>query len=343
MKRIICAVLFVCMLLCLGACSGDIGPTTQTTAPTIQAGSAEPTNEQISKNTEPSAPTEDPSLAIFRQAMVETPQLFAVAYFGYVSQDTDPFEVMQEAAPQLCENLPFLLTLRKETIVGAFGHLFCIVPKDENATVAVDRYTWNGDSYENEQVLYRSEQGAPILVMCPNENGVPDTFLTITDSDGTVTIWCPHIGSSGRVAALCDDQGESLLMDFTPYDDTPIPYLDMVGTWALRWTEVEGDRVEATPGSCAVTVTTDGMGFFWISYENKDFPEENFTDRELLITSGQLYPDCSNSEWYAQVNETGEAVIHHAVTVQADGTLLMQFSWEMDGMPMVSYGWYQKK
>ena len=342
MKRIICVLLSACLLLCLAACGGNQNPTTGSTAPTTEQFS-QPTDATHTSTTEPTEHTEDPSLIIFRQAMVETPQLFAVAYFGYVSQDADPFEVMQEAAPQLCENLPFLLAIGKENVLGAYGYLFCIVPKDENATVAVDRYTWNGDSYENEQVLYRSEQGAPILVMCPNENGVPDTFLTITDSDGTVTIWCPHIGSSGRVAALCDDQGESLLMDFTPYGDTPIPYLDMVGTWALRWTEVEGDRVEATPGSCAVTVTTDGMGFFWISYENKDFPEENFTDRELLITSGQLYPDCSNSEWYAQVNETGEAVIHHAVTVQADGTLLMQFSWEMDGMPMVSYGWYQKK
>lgn len=342
MKRIICVLLSACLLLCLAACGGNQNPTTGSTAPTTGQFS-QPTDAMHTSTTEPTEHTEDPSLIIFRQAMVETPQLFAVAYFGYVSQDADPFEVMQEAAPQLCENLPFLLAIGKENVLGAYGYLFCIVPKDENATVAVDRYTWNGDSYENEQVLYRSEQGAPVLVMCPNENGVPDTFLTITDSDGTVTIWCPHIGSSGRVAALCDDQGESLLMDFTPYGDTPIPYLDMVGTWALRWTEVEGDRVEATPGSCAVTVTTDGMGFFWISYENKDFPEENFTDRELLITSGQLYPDCSNSEWYAQVNETGEAVIHHAVTVQADGTLLMQFSWEMDGMPMVSYGWYQKK
>lgn len=342
MKRIICVLLSACLLLCFAACGGNQNPTTGSTASTTEQ-LTQPTDATHTSTTAPTEHTEDPSLIIFRQAMVETPQLFAVAYFGYVSQDADPFEVMQEAAPQLCENLPFLLAIGKENVLGAYGYLFCIVPKDENATVAVDRYTWNGDSYENEQVLYRSEQGTPILVMCPNENGVPDTFLTITDSDGTVTIWCPHIGSSGRVAALCDDQGESLLMDFTPYGDTPIPYLDMVGTWALRWTEVEGDRVEAPPGSCAVTVTTDGMGFFWISYENKDFPEENFTDRELLITSGQLYPDCSNSEWYAQVNETGEAVIHHAVTVQADGTLLMQFSWEMDGMPMVSYGWYQKK
>ena len=94
--------LSVCMLLCLAACGGDHDPTTGTADPAIPAESTEPTKGQIPETTEsaqasdvtattePTIPTEaweDPSLLIFRQAMVETPQLFAAAFFGYVLQD----------------------------------------------------------------------------------------------------------------------------------------------------------------------------------------------------------------------------------------------------------------
>ena len=134
---------------------------------------SEPDNPDLTQSTE----TDDPSLVIFRQAMVETPQIFAAAYFGYVPQEADPLSVMQEAAPQLCEDLPFLVGIGEERIAGTFGHLFCIVPADENATVAVNRRPWNAEtgSYEEPEVLYRSESGSPILVMCPNEDWIPDT------------------------------------------------------------------------------------------------------------------------------------------------------------------------
>ena len=101
MKRIICMLLSVCMLLCLAACVGDHEPTTGTTKPVAPTGSTDPTKSQTQETTE-STPTsdttqateatlpiedlEDPSLLIFRQAMVETPQLFAAAFFGYVPQ-----------------------------------------------------------------------------------------------------------------------------------------------------------------------------------------------------------------------------------------------------------------
>ena len=164
---------------------------------------------------------EDHSLTIFRQAMVETPQLFAVAYFGYVLQDADPFAVMQEAAPQLCEDLPFLLMIDQNHILGDEGQLFCIVPADENATVAVNRRPWNPEteSYEEPEVLYRSESGSPILVMCPNEDWIPDTEVVITDSNGTVTVWSPCLDPSYHVSGLRNENGESMIFDFTSYDE----------------------------------------------------------------------------------------------------------------------------
>ena len=364
MKRIICVLLSVCMLLSLVACGGDNDPSTGTTEPAAPTEGNEPTKipettdstlaSDVTPTTEPPAPTEDcddPSLAIFRQAMVETPQLFAAAFFGYVPQNTDPFAVMREAAPQLCEDLPFLLTIRENNIIGSFGYLFCIVPADENATVAVNRRPWNAEteSYEEPEVLYRSESGSPILVMCPNEDWIPDTEVVITDSSGTVTIWSPYLDPSYHISALCNDNGESLIFDFTSYDELPNPgwnqgidSSELVGTWELAWTEVEGDRNEAVPGVCIIEITPDETGFFRFTYANRDFPEENIQDRELLVSPGELYPGCSNDQWIGEVTEESGDPVRYALTLLEDGTLLLQTYWEMDGMPWVSYGWYER-
>ena len=333
MKRIICMLLCVCMLLCLAACGGDHDPTTETDATT-------PTEDLV-----------DPSLLIFRQAMVETPQLFAAAFFGYVPQDADPFAIMQEAAPQLCENLPFLLAIREENVIGTFGYLFCIVPAIENATVAVNRRPWNAEteSYEEPEVLYRSESGSPILVMCPNEDWIPDTEVVITDSKGTVAVWSPYLDPSYHISALLNDNGESLIFDFTSYDELPNPgwnqridSSELIGNWELAWTEMEGDRIEAEPGRCTIQITPDETGFFRFTFSGRDFPEENIQDRELLVVPGELYPGCGNGQWTGEVIEESGDPVHYSLTLLEDGTLLLQTYWEMDGMPWVSYGWYQK-
>ena len=121
------------------------------------------------------------------------------------------------------KSLPFLLTIREENIIGNFGYLFCIVPADEAATVAVNRRPWNAEteSYEEPEVLYRSESGSPILVMCPNEDWIPDTEVIITDSNGTATIWSPYLDPGYHISALRNENGESLIFDFTSYDELP--------------------------------------------------------------------------------------------------------------------------
>ena len=359
MKKFIYVLLSACMLLWLAACGGVNAPSSEATEPV-------PTKEPIPETTEsthasnaipttelpmPTEDWEDPSLLIFRQAMVETPQLFAAACFGYVPQDADPFAIMQEAAPQLCEDLPFLLTIREENVVGTFGYLFCIVPADETATVAVNRRPWNAETerYEEPEVLHRSENGSPILVMCPNEDWIPDTEVILTDSSGTVTVWSPYLDPSYRISALRNENGESLIFDFTSYDELPNPgwnqridSSELVGTWELAWTEVEGDRNEAEPGVCTIEITPDERGFYRFTYSDRDFPEENLLDRELLVGPGELYPSCGNDQWIGKVTEASGDTVQYELTLLEDGTLLLQTYWEMDGMPWVSYGWYER-
>ena len=356
---VFCTILLIGSLLLAGCASlpGDQNETqptnsTEATKAPDTTETTQPDNTtQTADTTIPTNDSEDPSLVIFRQAMVETPQIFAAAFFGYVPQDADPFALMQEAAPQLCEDLPFLLTIGQEHILGVEGQLFCIVPADGIASIAVNRRPWNAEteSYEEPEVLYRSECGSPILVMCPNEDWIPDTEVVVTDSSGTVTVWSPYLEPSYCISALRNESGEDLIFDFTSYDELPNPgwnqvidSSELVGTWELAWTEVEGDRNEAEPGRCTIEITPDETGSFRFTYSDWDFPEENIQDRELLVVPGELYPGCSNDQWIGEVTAASEDTVQHALTLLEDGTLLLQTYWEIDGMPWVSYGWYQK-
>ena len=76
MKRILCALFSACMLFCLVACGGKNGNTTGTagvTSPT-EGRSPDPSGSADASDATPTENWEDPSLLIFRQSMVETPQ-----------------------------------------------------------------------------------------------------------------------------------------------------------------------------------------------------------------------------------------------------------------------------
>ena len=80
-------------------------------------------------------------------------------------------------------------------MIGGAGYLYCIVPVDENATVAINRVQWNEKTQTDEvtEVLYRSESGEPVLLFA-NLDGVAyeaDTQVFITDNNGN-TCECYH-------------------------------------------------------------------------------------------------------------------------------------------------------
>ena len=155
--------------------------------------------------------------------MVETPQLFAVAYFGFHptqngSLPVDPFAVMQENASSLCGDLPFLLEIPEERIIGEGGDLFCIVPLDENATVAVSKGYWDEENqqYIYDDMLYSSAAGDPILLMCNIDGWGPDTQVFISGPSGEV-FWYPQEDDNRCVMPLRNEGWENLFYDFSPY------------------------------------------------------------------------------------------------------------------------------
>lgn len=169
----------------------------------------------------------DDSLDLLRQELDERQQdeRFAVAYIGDIDGKLSDLAIplrdwINDTAPGLCAQYPFVRNIPQERVVDDRGSLFCVVPHDPNATVVVNRVRWSEakGGYENVEVLYRSESGEPILLFVSNDLGaVPTdtTELLLTDSHSDTLSWYPI---PGIVALPYDSENERrLAYDFTFY------------------------------------------------------------------------------------------------------------------------------
>lgn len=169
----------------------------------------------------------DDSLDLLRQEMDERQQdeRFAVAYIGDIDGSLRDLAIplrdwINDKAPGLCAQYPFVRNIPQERVVDDRGSLFCVVPHDPDATVVVNRIRWSeqkGD-YDTVEVLYRSESGEPILLFVSNDLGsVPTdtTELLLTDSHPDTLSWYPI---PGMVALPYDYENDRrLAYDFTFY------------------------------------------------------------------------------------------------------------------------------
>ena len=169
----------------------------------------------------------DDSLDLLRQELDERQQdeRFAVAYIGDIDGDLSDLAIplrdwINDKAPGLCEQYPFVRNIPQERVVDDRGSLFCVVPHDPDATVVVNRVRWSEakGGYENVEVLYRSESGEPILLFVSNDLGAvatDTTELLLTDSHSDTLSWYPI---PGIVALPYDSENERrLAYDFTFY------------------------------------------------------------------------------------------------------------------------------
>ncbi len=179
--------------------------------------SDEATDSGVSEPDPEVPPDSEASLVSLRQSMVETTYLFAAYYIG-LTETVDPVEPiswMQKKLPALCSDLPFLTAIPTSNILdGNYGELYCIVPRDENASVAVNKLDESGNEF---QTVYRSESGEPILVFC-NQSGIgPDTEISIVGEDGCVAVWSPKLDERLFLDECLDADGGNVMMDCTPY------------------------------------------------------------------------------------------------------------------------------
>ena len=117
--------------------------------------------------------------------------------------------------------MPFLLHIPAERILGAgWGDLFCIVPRDENTSLAVNHVTWeslgNGVWPVPGEVLYREECAQPVLIFVNYEQwrDEPDTEIVLVANDGVEVKWLPLTDEYGIPIVPTGENYLPMLMDF---------------------------------------------------------------------------------------------------------------------------------
>ncbi len=140
-----------------------------------------------------------------------TDYVFAVCYVGYTTNDID------SAFLSLQSRYPLISLIPKERWVETEGgEVYCIIPKDKNATVTVNELVFDDTSetfYRVEKVLYRSEKGEPILI----RGNISDIFsniqVVVTDSDNSVT-YSPCLSLENGELLIADEQ-KNYIYNFT--------------------------------------------------------------------------------------------------------------------------------
>lgn len=170
LRRSLPALLCLTLAMSLTACGGETDP------PETEGGSSM-TGALSGGKGNVSEPKDDPEkaeagLVLLRACMAEDDQLAgAVAYLGQREPNdrSSMTEWLLENSGDLVSELPFLLEIPAERVLGGeSGKLYCIVPRDESTSLAVNHVTWesqgNGVWPVADEVLYREEYAQPVLV-----------------------------------------------------------------------------------------------------------------------------------------------------------------------------------
>lgn len=226
--RILPALLYMTVVFDITAC-GEQNQLPKTEESCIQS-----INEIIlsrSKGTNESRPSpqvnskpEEAALVLLRNSMAYSDQIAgAVAYLGFREQsEKAPLpEWLRENCAGLVSEMPFLLDIPAERVLGAgWGDLYCIVPRDENTSLAVNHVTWeslgNGVWPVPGEVLYREECAQPVLIFVNYEQwrDEPDTEIVLVTNDGVEVKWLPLTDEYGIPIVPTGEDYIPMLMDF---------------------------------------------------------------------------------------------------------------------------------
>ena len=191
----------------------------------------------------PSETVQDTSLAMLRQTMAGTAELFAVAYLGQLDEAADISAYIRENNPQLLQSYPFIGNISQEQILGTTGEIYCIIPRDKDASILAIRSKWlDGSNTVHADTIYQAHSGSPFILLCNSEN-ILDTYISVTTPKGDTVTWWPGIDDSFTISLPYDD-GIYQARDISLYEAGP---RDIYHSWYQDgWTMPYGDTLDGT-------------------------------------------------------------------------------------------------
>ena len=109
----------------------------------------------------------------------------------------------------------------------------------------------------------------------------------------------------------------------------------IVGTWKRVATEVEGDVNDG--GDCTLTVTGTSLDDLKVSYSDKEFPDNAFSDKAATVTEVD-----TEIGWRVIIDHVGKFETTYDFEITEDGKLWLANNFEIDGAPMVAYEIFEK-
>lgn len=211
MKRILCALLSALLLLTLTACGGK---------KPAEDPSVQPPVEQPDTPDSPAPSEAEQSLADLRETIRAAGAVLGCAYLGSTNGETDTdLTTLLEGADCLTA-YSFLREIPAEQVVAPGGwDIYCIVPADENADVAVNEYGWlteGAELPEAGELLYHGSGAAPVYLIANESDIMPNTQVTVTAADGTAIIYQPFLSLRDGSLAVPED---GTVYDFTVYPE----------------------------------------------------------------------------------------------------------------------------
>ncbi|MCI5801709.1 MAG: hypothetical protein MR014_05940 [Oscillospiraceae bacterium] len=236
LHRVMLAVTALCMVLSLMGCGAALQAVRQLrkeTPPGVQTG------ETGSKPAEPQAPAQpDPEAeqpapqgisAVTGQnsyisicSFLQEHRLTAgVAFLGYVDNPMkeEEYRDLLERRGYL-ESYDFLAAMPEDHLIRtANGHqLYCLVPA-KGVTVTVSEWMgsdiYGDDSGQAGELLYQSDSGDPILLLCGYDLIQPDLQVCLEDAAGNLLTWLPRSTHDSMQPYLAEQLLGSIV-DFTP-------------------------------------------------------------------------------------------------------------------------------
>ena len=112
-------------------------------------------------------------------------------------------------------------------------------------------------------------------------------------------------------------------------EENPTAPIKMVGTWKRVSVETEGDVNGG--GNCTVVITGTSESNLKISYTDKNFPSENYSDKTIDLTEQKYFELFGNGDWCGVVNHFGPNDTTYCLALFEGDVLKIKSFFELDG------------
>jgi hypothetical protein len=157
-------------------------------------------------------------------------------------------------------------------------------------------------------------------------NESSETSVAVSESESSTA-------DEESVESAVDESSEDMIDESSEAEGFDVSAI--VGTWKRVATEVEGDVNDG--GDCTLTVTGTGLGDLKVSYSDKEFPENAFSDKAATVTEVD-----TEIGWRVIIDHVGKFETTYDFEITEDGKLWLANNFEIDGAPMVAYEIFEK-